>query len=131
NIINYSNITLIHIPTRITKITLYLLISYIRRNKMKFTIRRQPLLVSIQEVNHAISPRTAVVPILTGMKLTLDQNILTLTGSNSDITIESTIPSTIEDEEIITNMENGSIVLPIPHFSDIIRKLPGDYVQIE
>jgi len=98
---------------------------------MKFTIRRQPLLASIQEVNHAISPRTAVVPILTGMKLTLDQNILTLTGSNSDITIESTIPSTIEDEEIITNMENGSIVLPIPHFSDIIRKLPGDYVQIE
>lgn len=98
---------------------------------MKFSIRRQPLLASIQEVNHAISPRTAVVPILTGMKLTLDEEVLTLTGSNSDITIESTIPKQVEEENIISIEETGSIVLPIPHFSDIIRKLPGDLVEIE
>lgn len=98
---------------------------------MKFTIRRQQLLASIQEVSNAISPRAAVVPILTGMKVTMRNNILTLTGSNSDITIESTIPNVINDEEVITNMENGSIVLPVPHFPDIIRKLPGDYVEIE
>lgn len=98
---------------------------------MRFTIRRQHLLSSIQEVSNAISPRAAVVPILTGMKLTMKNNVLTLTGSNSDITIESTIPSIIDDIEIITNAENGSIVLPVPHFPDIIRKLPGDFVQIE
>lgn len=98
---------------------------------MKFTIRRQELLTSIQEVTNAISPRAAVVPILTGMKITMQNNILTLTGSNSDITIESTIPIIIDEKEIITNIENGSIVLPVPHFPDIIRKLPGDYVDIE
>src|SRR5699024_4661266 len=98
---------------------------------MKFTIRRQLLLASIQEVSNAISPRAAVIPILTGMKLTMRNNILTLTGSNSDITIESTIPNKIEDEEVITNIENGSIVLPVPHFPDIVRKLPGENVEIE
>lgn len=98
---------------------------------MKFTIKRQKLLSSIQEVSNAISPRAAVIPILTGMKLSMNNDTLTLTGSNSDITIESTIKSTIDDEEIITNISNGSIVLPVPHFSDIIRKLPGDLVHIE
>lgn len=98
---------------------------------MKFTINRQHLLSSIQEVSNAISPRAAVVPILTGMKLTMHNDILTLTGSNSDITIESTIPSRENEETIIKNMENGSIVLPVPHFPDIIRKLPGDQVEIE
>lgn len=98
---------------------------------MKFTIRRQHLLASIQEVSNAISPRAAVVPILTGMKLMMKNNVLTLTGSNSDITIESTIPSMIDDTEIIQDYENGSIVLPVPHFPEIIRKLPGDFVKIE
>ena len=98
---------------------------------MKITIRRQLLLASIQEVSNAITPRTAVIPILTGMKITMRNNLLSLTGSNSDITIESTIPNVIEEEEVITNIANGSIVLPVPHFPDIIRKLPGDYVEIE
>lgn len=98
---------------------------------MKFTIRRQQLLAGIQEVSNAISPRAAVIPILTGMKISMKNDLLTLTGSNSDITIESIIPKMIEEQEIISNIENGSIVLPVPHFPDIIRKLPGEYVQIE
>src|SRR5699024_10796557 len=98
---------------------------------MKFTIRRQQLLASIQEVSNAISPRAAVVPILTRMQITIRNNVLTLTVSNSDIKIESTIHNMIDDQEIITNIEDGSIVLPVPHFPDIIRKLPGDNVEIE
>src|SRR5690625_3317563 len=98
---------------------------------MKFTIRRQHLLSSIQEVNNAISQRSVVIPILTGIKISMKNDTLTLTGSNSDITIESTIKQFVDDEEIITNIENGSIVLPVPHFPDIIRKLPGEYVNIE
>lgn len=98
---------------------------------MKFSIKRQKLLASIQEVSNAISPRAAVIPILTGMKLNMDNDTLTLTGSNSDITIESTIKSKDGDEEVITDISNGSIVLPVPHFPDIIKKLPGEIVHIE
>lgn len=87
------------------------------------------LLNSIQFVSNAISSRT-VIPILTGMKIEIDQAKLTLTGSNSDITIQSHIPRQIEDEDIITNITEGSIILPVPHFPEIIKKLPEDIVEI-
>jgi len=96
---------------------------------MKFKINKKHLLNSIQAVSNAISART-VVPILTGMKLDATQNRLTLTGSNSDITIQSHIPNVKEDEEIITEITPGSIVLPVPHFPEIIKKLPEDIVDI-
>ncbi len=112
-------------------------------------MRKKYLLASIQEVSTAISSRT-VVPILTGMKIDVMQAAIILTGSNSDITIQSSIPKTITlpvdsdpsdtdemiegdpvQEEIITNITPGSIILPVPHFPEIIKKLPEDTVQIE
>lgn len=96
---------------------------------MQFKINKKYLLQSIQAVSNAISSRT-VIPILTGMKLDITANKLTLTGSNSDITIQSHIPNTKEDEAIITDITPGSIVLPVPHFPEIIKKLPEDIVDI-
>lgn len=96
---------------------------------MKFTIQKKHLINSIQQVSNAISSRT-VIPILTGIKLEVTEGKLILTGSNSDITIQSHILQKIEDEEIITNITAGSIVLPIPHFFEIIKKLPEDIVEI-
>lgn len=96
---------------------------------MKFTIQKKHLLNGIQQVSNAISSRT-VIPILTGMKLEVTQGKLILTGSNSDITIQSHILQKIEDEDIITNITPGSIVLPVPHFPEIIKKLPEDIVEI-
>lgn len=96
---------------------------------MQFKINKKYLLNSIQSVSNAISSRS-VIPSLTGMKLDISQNKLTLTGSNSDITIQSHIPSTKEDEAIITTITPGSIVLPVPHFPEIIKKLPEDIVDI-
>src|SRR5699024_10198487 len=95
---------------------------------------------SIQTVSNAISSKT-VHPILAGMKIEVKPASVVLTGSNSNITIQSLIPETktIEnesekeetiEEEVITEIEPGSIVLPIPHFSEIIKKLPEEIVQI-
>lgn len=98
---------------------------------MKFTLRRRYLLEAIQKVVHAISPRAAIIPILTGLKIDVYKSHILLTGSNSDITIQAKIDAVQEEEEIITNVEEGSIVLPVPHFPDIVRKLPGDYVDLE
>src|SRR5699024_876607 len=109
-----------------------------RRSKMKINIQKKYLLQSIHSVSNAISSRT-VVPILTGMKIDVTTSNVILTGSNSDITIQSHIPKTkqiemeneeIIEEEIITNIEPGSIVLPVPHFPEIIKKLPEETVQI-
>jgi len=96
---------------------------------MKFKIKKKYLLNSIQAVSNAISSRT-VIPILTGMKIDVLQSKIILTGSNSDITIQSHIPAHMEDEEIITDITPGTIVLPVPHFPEIIKKLPDEIVTI-
>ena len=96
---------------------------------MKFQIKKKYLLNSIQAVSNAISSRT-VIPILTGMKIDVVQSKIILTGSNSDITIQSHIPIQVDDEEIISDIEPGSIVLPVPHFPEIIKKLPEELVTI-
>ena len=97
---------------------------------MQFKINKKILINSIQAVSNAISART-VVPILTGMKLDVRNNSLVLTGSNSDITIQSHIPNVKDEQEIITQITPGSIVLPVPHFPEIIKKLPEDIVDIK
>ena len=100
-----------------------------RRKNMKFKIQKKYLLNSIQAVSNAISSRT-VIPILTGMKIDVLPTKIILTGSNSDMTIQSHIESVQDDEEIITNITPGSIVLPVPHFPEIIKKLPENIVTI-
>src|SRR5699024_6124987 len=96
---------------------------------MKFVIKRQHLIKNIQYVVNAISSRT-VIPILTGMKIEAKKTGIILTGSNSDISIQSHIPVQIDDEEIVSDIIEGSIVLPVPHFPGIIRKLPEEIVEI-
>lgn len=96
---------------------------------MKFTIRRKELLQNIQHVTSVISSKT-VIPILSGLKIDVKQSEVLLTGSNSDITIQTNIPTVMDEEEIITNIETGSIVLPVPQFPEIISKLPEDIVDI-
>lgn len=59
---------------------------------MKFMIQREQLIASVQNVMKAISSKTAV-QILTGMKINAEQHGITLTGSDSDISIESFIPA--------------------------------------
>src|SRR5699024_1631435 len=98
-------------------IIIYISIIYFRRiKKMKFVIKKQQLLKNIQSVVNAISSRT-VIPILTGMKIDVRNNHVVLTGSNSDITIQAHIPQKIDEEEIITSMEEGT-KLP-PNQSDV------------
>lgn len=96
---------------------------------MNFIIQRSRLMDSIQDVQKAVSTRTTI-PILTGIKLNLTEEGLTLTGSDSDISIESFIPREENGEEIIEIKETGGIVLNAKFFSEIIRKLPTDSVEI-
>src|SRR5690625_1705490 len=97
---------------------------------MKFQISRTLLLNSINQVTIAISARTAI-PILTGIKLKITEEGLTLTGSDSNISIESFIPAETEDRINIENIVPGSVVLQAKIFPQIIRRLPEDTVHIE
>lgn len=97
---------------------------------MKFIVQRDPLLKSVQDVMKAISSRTAI-PILTGMKIEAKQNGIVLTGSDSDISIESHIQAEADGIINVEQIEEGSIVLQARYFSDIVRKLPEQSIEIE
>jgi DNA polymerase III subunit beta len=97
---------------------------------MKFVIQRDQLINSVQNVMKAISSRTTI-PILTGMKIEATTEGIKLTGSDSDISIESFIPSEEDGIVYVENIEPGSIVLQAKYFPDIVRKLPQNTVEIE
>ncbi|MCZ0754762.1 DNA polymerase III subunit beta [Anoxybacillus sp. J5B_2022] len=97
---------------------------------MRLTIQRDDLARSVQDVMKAISSRTTI-PILSGIKMVAMEQGVTLTGSDSDISIESFIPAE-EDGKIIAEVtEPGSIVLPARFFAEIVKKLPQETVEIE
>ncbi|MBB5324132.1 DNA polymerase-3 subunit beta [Anoxybacillus tepidamans] len=97
---------------------------------MRLTIQRDNLVRSVQDVMKAISSRTTI-PILSGIKIVATEQGVTLTGSDSDISIESSIP-TEEDGKIIAEISKpGSIVLQARFFAEIVKKLPQDTVEIE
>ena len=97
---------------------------------MKFEIMRDKLLDGLSDVMKAISQKVAI-PILTGIKIEVDEKGMTLTGSDSDITICTFIPAEDNGEQIIRVVEKGSIVLQAKVFSEIVRKLPTNEVTIE
>ncbi|PGM59333.1 DNA polymerase III subunit beta [Bacillus sp. AFS053548] len=97
---------------------------------MKFTVQKDHLVKAVQEVMRAVSSRTTI-PILTGIKLVVTNEGLTFTGSDSDISIESYLPTVLDDQQLVDVKRSGSIVLNARYFSDIVKKLPSDFVELE
>lgn len=96
---------------------------------MKFTINRPAFISQLNNVLRAISSKTTI-PILTGLKMVVDKERIVLTGSNSDITIESVLNASNSDYDL-TVEDPGAIVLPARFFSEIVKKLPDKQVTIE
>ena len=97
---------------------------------MKFEVMRDSLLEGLSDVIKAVSSKTTN-PILTGLKLEVTNKGLYITGSDSDITIQTFIPVEKNGEQVITITETGSIVLQARVFNEIVRKLPTNDVEIE
>lgn len=96
---------------------------------MKFTINRSKFTKSLTDVLRAISSRTTI-PVLTGVKMTIDESGLMLSGSDSDISIEIFIPVSDEDNQLEV-IKEGGIVLPARIFNEIVRKLSDEKLTIE
>ncbi|MER1958635.1 MAG: DNA polymerase III subunit beta [Solibacillus sp.] len=97
---------------------------------MKFDILRDRLLDGLNDVMKAVSSKTTI-PILTGIKIDVTNEGVSLTGSDADITIQTFIPVEENGQQIINITETGSIVLQARMFNEIIRKLPTNEVEIE
>ncbi|SEC31043.1 DNA polymerase III subunit beta [Paenibacillus sp. GP183] len=97
---------------------------------MKFIILKDHLNESINHVSKAISTRTTI-PILTGIKIDAHANGVTLTASDTDISVQSFTPLETGDVDIIQIIQPGSVVLPARFFIEIVRKLPSQSIEIE
>ncbi|WP_055108922.1 DNA polymerase III subunit beta [Paenibacillus ihumii] len=92
---------------------------------MKLTIQKHALSEAIQHVSKAVNSKVAI-PILTGVKLDVTNQGVTLTASDVETTIQAIIPV-----EPVAIEQSGSVVLPAKFFVEIIKKLPKETVSIE
>lgn len=97
---------------------------------MKLTVSKEYLNEAIQHVSKAISSRTTL-PILSGIKIDATPSGVTLTASDTDISIQSFIPAEHNQKIVIRLEQKGSVVLPAKFFAEIIKKLPSDQIEIE
>ncbi|MEC0244479.1 DNA polymerase III subunit beta [Paenibacillus chitinolyticus] len=97
---------------------------------MKLTILKDYLNESIQHVSKAISSKTTI-PILTGIKIDATSEGVTLTASDTDISIQSFMPTETAELKVIELFQPGSVVLPAKFFMEMIRKLPSQTIEIE
>lgn len=93
---------------------------------MYFIIKKDKLLEKLNIVAKAVSTKN-LIPALAGIKFELNDNGLFLTATDNDITIKAII----DNEDIVSKKNNGSIVLPGRYILEIIRKCPNEDITFE
>lgn len=96
---------------------------------MKFIIQKQPLVEAVSHVSTAVSTKTTI-PILTGIKIVVNDTCCSLMASDSDISIQVDIPVAEDGNEQLNVVASGGVVLSARYFLDIVRKSPGETVEI-
>lgn len=89
---------------------------------MKITCEKKELTQAIQTVLKAI-PSRPQMPILSGIYIKAVDNQLELKATDYEISISCKINANIDNE--------GTIVLPGKYLYEVIRTLPGEYVEIK
>ncbi len=96
---------------------------------MELRINRDYLLQGINTVFKAVTNHTTM-PILTGIKIAVEESAVLLTASNSILSIQYAIPFEMEDNTVVELEKVGSVVCPAKLFSEVVKKLPGETVKL-
>lgn len=100
---------------------------------MNIKINRQALISQLAIVTKAIPVKTTL-SILAGIKFVTTESGISLTGSDSDITINTTIPlerfTETGNVQLIEITQPGGIIIPGKYFFEIIKKLETDVIEI-
>lgn len=97
---------------------------------MKISVQKSILLKSINHVMKAVATNTTL-PILMGIKVIATNKGIELTGSDGNISTVSYIPAEFLGDTLAEISQEGGIILQAKYFSEIIKKLPKDDVEIE
>lgn len=88
---------------------------------MKFSCNKDVLLEAILTTSKAASSKSPI-PALEGLRLELENGLLTITGYDLDIGIKTTIQT--------DSSEDGSIVINAKRLCEIVRKMPSGVIEI-
>jgi DNA polymerase III subunit beta len=88
---------------------------------LKFDTTKEILMKGIQDVQNAINPKTTL-PILSNILIETGKESISLTATDLDIGIVSTIP--------VKPGAEGAITIPAKKFFDIIKELPEGAISI-
>lgn len=88
---------------------------------MKFSCLKSKLQDAISISQKAVSEKSPM-PILKGIYISGKDNILTIIGSDIDLSIETKLEANVEEE--------GSIVVDSKIFGEIIKKLPNSIIKV-
>ena len=98
---------------------------------MRFIIKRDEFLKSLLIAGRAVNSKNSAVPVLANLKLELDDRGLSITGSNYELTIKTTIPFAIDDKEIIRNIQEGTTLVNAKIITDMARKIDAEEISFE
>lgn len=97
---------------------------------MRLTINKDQFLKALNSVGHAIAPKSPN-PVLSNIKLDLNEKGLELTGSNAELAIKATVPYMIGETEIIRNAIEGQTLVNAHFVTEYVRRMEGNEVTIE
>ena len=89
---------------------------------MRITTSKENLLLAVNAVQRAINSRS-IIPMYSCIKITAADDKAIFTGAGLDVGIECTVPVLVEQE--------GTVLAPARHFSDIVRRLPDIPITLE
>ena len=96
----------------------------------KFIINRDQFSKSLTNVTKIIQNKS-VNPILSNVKIDLNETGLVLIGSNGDISITTKIPLFINDRQIIRDISYGSTLVNAFLLTEIVKRIDGDEISFE
>ena len=94
---------------------------------MKFTIKRNEFLKAVLVASRFV-PTSSTNPILLDLAFVLNESGLYIYGGNGDVYLESHIPFIINDEEIIREYKEGSILVNSKIINEIVKTIDGDEI---
>lgn len=89
---------------------------------MKFRCEREALAEGLTTAGRAATGRTGALPVLSGLRLELVGDQLTITGTDLDLTIQLTLA--------VGGDGDGGVVLPARLVADIVRSLGAGKVEV-
>ncbi len=89
---------------------------------MKFRCERDVLADALNSAGRAATNRTGTLPVLSGVKIQVEGDTLTVTGTDLELTIRLTVE--------VGGEQDGAAVVPARLVGDIVKALPAGAVEI-